>query len=65
MYQASLFSFHHWDAVAECHMVIVTVNSEDTDSASRKLVELLNGKKEIPVFSLQRGVRNSSLLKDE
>ena len=47
----------------------MTVNSEDTASAAKKLCELFICKKEdkkdkIPVFSIQRGVRNGQALKE-
>lgn len=46
-------------------MVIVTVNSPDTESCSKKLRDLIKDRKNIAVFSLQRGVRNSATVKDE
>jgi hypothetical protein len=46
-------------------MVIITVNSQDTESCSRKLKDLIQARKNIAIFSLQRGVRNSSTVKDE
>jgi ketopantoate reductase len=57
--------FHsHWDGLEECAMVIVTVNSEDTERTTAKLSEVLRSRKNVVVFSLQRGVRNSSILRD-
>jgi hypothetical protein len=67
---AGLISFCHWDAIEACDLVVVTANSDDTLSISRKLQEVFASKKDdkkpkIPVFSIQRGVKNSTLLKDE
>lgn len=49
----------------ECHLIVVTVNAKDTSNLVEKLHGILQDKKNIPIFSLQRGVRSSSLLKDE
>jgi hypothetical protein len=57
--------FHtHWDGLEKCPMVIVTVNSEDTENCGKKLGEVLLNRKNVVVFSLQRGVRNSAMLRD-
>jgi ketopantoate reductase len=63
--QVSDIVFSHWNAVAECHLVVVTVNTADTKLCAEKLKQVLTENKKIPIFSLQRGVKNSSILKDE
>ena len=46
-------------------MIIVTVNSPDTVACAKKIGLVLQDNKKIPIFCLQRGVRNSYLLKAE
>lgn len=53
------------NSIAECHLVIVTVNNEDTSSCGAKLVTILENKKKVPIFSMQRGVKLSSILTEE
>jgi len=35
-------TYSHWDILSECHVIIVTVNSEDTKMCRNKLVDLLD-----------------------
>lgn len=63
--QVSDVTFAHFHALQDCHLIVLTVNSNDTKSCCAKLLETLPNPKSIPVFSLQRGVRNSATVKDE
>lgn len=56
--------FAHWDAVESCHVIIVCVNSTDTETCVEKLKDVLQNHQGVVVFGMQRGVRNSGLLKD-
>ena len=58
-------TFAHWSDLVECHLVIITVNSYDTEKCAKKLNELIQNRKHIAIYSLQRGVRNSSTVKGE
>jgi len=60
-------TFAHFSALQDCHVLLVAVNSNDTKGCCEKLCELFPKAqaKGISVFSLQRGVRNSSIVKDE
>lgn len=52
-------------ALSEVHMVVVTVNSEDTLACAKQIVLGLGNRKKIPIFSLQRGIKQSTILSDE
>ena len=55
----------HWNELQNCQVIIVTVNSNDTEACSSKLAACLsNSLYHVVVFSLQRGVRNGGILKD-
>lgn len=56
--------YAHWSSLQECHVVIVTVNTCDTTSCGERLIQAMQDRKSVPIFSLQRGVKNSSVLKD-
>mmetsp|Transcript_25189 Transcript_25189/g.41974 ORF Transcript_25189/g.41974 Transcript_25189/m.41974 type:complete len:483 (+) Transcript_25189:186-1634(+) len=58
-------TFAHFSALQDCHVLIITVNSNDTKSCCQKLRETFNQPKGVTVFSLQRGVRNSLTVKEE
>jgi hypothetical protein len=60
-------TFAHFAALQDCHVLLLTVNSNDTKGCCDKLSELFPKPraKGVTVFSLQRGVRNSSIVKDE
>jgi hypothetical protein len=64
-YQGADFSFAYFNAITECHMVVVTVNSMDTVACGQRLAEVLQNRKHIPIFSLQRGVRHGTSLSEE
>ncbi|RYH15006.1 hypothetical protein EON65_32575 [archaeon] len=59
-------TFAHWSVLPDCHLVVVTVNPNDTGPCGNKLAEVLeNHKKRIPVFSIQRGVKYGVSLSEE
>eukprot|EP01038_Epipyxis_sp_PR26KG_P010655 gene10655-14310_t len=58
-------TFAQWNVLQECHILIICVNTNDTEACCEKLAKLENLAKTVPVFSLQRGVKNSSVVKDE
>ena len=69
----SCITHETWSILPTCDLILCTVNSNDTTILATKLVECLainnssstSSSKKIPVVSLQRGVKNSSTLKDE
>lgn len=63
--QGSDVNFSHFSELNECHLVILTVNNTETAACAKKLSDLLQNRKQVVVFSLQRGVRNSSVVKEE
>lgn len=62
-----------WAILPKCDLILVTVNSNDTSLVAKKLIECLavnnssssTSSKKVPVVSLQRGVKNSALIKEE
>jgi hypothetical protein len=64
-------AFCHWNELQHCDVIVVTVNSVDTTSCGAKLAQVLMNRStdlasdNVVVFSLQRGVRNGGMLKDE
>ena len=67
---ASDVTFSHFDILAQSHVIIVTVNSEDTKLCRNKMQQILDEKRQnkgtkITIFSLQRGVKNSQAIKAE
>lgn len=63
--QVSDVTFAHFHALLDCHLIVMTVNSNDTKSCCAKLAEVVTNPKQMPIFSLQRGVRNSTIVKEE
>ena len=61
-------AFCHWNELARCDVLIVTVNSPDSISCAAKIALVLDqadGMKRPPVvFTLQRGVRMNGIIKD-
>lgn len=62
-------TYSHFDILGECHIIIVTVNSEDTKMCRAKMSTLLDENRQnknvaITIFAMQRGVRNSQAIKD-
>jgi ketopantoate reductase len=53
------------NSLAECQLVVVTVNSSDTVACGQKITEVLHNNKNVPVFSLQRGVRHGAVLSEQ
>ena len=51
--------------IHECDVIIITVNSSETSSCASKLSEILENYKNIPIFSFQRGVKNSMNFKSK
>ena len=58
-------TFAHFHALQDCHLIIIAVNSNDTKACCAKLAEVVAQPKAMPVFCLQRGVRNSAIVKEE
>jgi hypothetical protein len=55
----------HWNELQNCHVIIVTVNSNDTEACCLKLAETLpDSVYSVVVISLQRGMKNGVILKD-
>ncbi len=61
-------AFCHFNELAHCDVIIVTVNSPDSASCAAKIALVLDqadGMKRPPVvFTLQRGVRMNGIIKD-
>ena len=58
-------TFGHWACLTECQVLIITVNTKDTEACCTKLADVMHDKKWVSIFSLQRGVRNSSTVSHE
>lgn len=66
---ASDLTYAYLDRIQTCHIVIVTVNSNDMSPLKRQLVDMLTPQrqgapKSTTIFSIQRGVRNAQTIKD-
>lgn len=60
---SSDISYELWSILPKCDLIIITVNSDDTSACVDKLsATLVNC--QVAVVSLQRGVKNSSIVKD-
>jgi len=59
---ASDIQYTNWNALIECHVIIVTVNPKDTIPVAKKLTDVLKAQKNVVIIGLQRHVRNSSNL---
>lgn len=68
MIQASDVTFCQLSDLEECDVIIVALNTYDTKPCCEKVAELLlhddRKNRRITVFSIQRGVRNSSVVKE-
>ena len=57
--------FSHWSELQNCQMILVTVNSDDSDACCAKLAAVLpSSDNRVVVFSMQRGSKNGGILKD-
>ena len=45
-------------------MIIIAVNSTDTSLCCKKLAEVLFNVKDLTIFSMQRGVRSGTIVRD-
>lgn len=66
---ASDVTFAYLDKIQTCHVVVVTVNSNDMAPLKQQLVDMLDPKRQgaprsVTIFSIQRGVRNASVIRD-
>ena len=54
-------------SISECHILLIAVNGQDCESVGKRLKmhELATHKFEVTIFSLVRGVKSSSAIKDE
>eukprot|EP00599_Poterioochromonas_sp_BG-1_P001738 CAMPEP_0173149196 /NCGR_PEP_ID=MMETSP1105-20130129/10183_1 /TAXON_ID=2985 /ORGANISM="Ochromonas sp., Strain BG-1" /LENGTH=398 /DNA_ID=CAMNT_0014064019 /DNA_START=36 /DNA_END=1229 /DNA_ORIENTATION=+ len=62
---ASDVTYGYMNSITECHLIVVTVNSNDSTPCGQKLAEVLVNHHHVPIFSLQRGVRHGSILAEE
>ena len=62
---SSDISYGNYSALEICHIIIVTVNSNDTESCVSKLDEVVQTKPNMTLFSIQRGVKNACVLKEK
>ncbi len=53
-----------WSALSSCQVIILTINSEDNEQCAQKMCELISEGLAVTVFSIQRGVLNSSMVKE-
>jgi ketopantoate reductase len=58
-------TYGHWSLIEECDLLVITVNTYDTKRCCSKLSNMAPLQKNMAIFSLQRGVRNSTWVKDE
>ncbi len=59
----------HFDVLGQCHVIIITVNSNDTKMCKEKLFSILDIKRQskdvaVTIFAMSRGVKNSNEFKD-
>lgn len=57
-------TFAYFSALQDCHLMIITVNSNDTRACCNKIADAVTNTKNVVVFSLQRGVKNSDVVKE-
>lgn len=55
--------FSHWSILESSHIIIVTSHCCDNEIVSRKIIEATQTRKEVLIFSMQRGVRAATKLK--
>lgn len=53
-----------WEDLKEVHVIIVCVDSQDSKPMGEQLVQDVKHLRAIPVFSLQKGVKNASSIKE-
>lgn len=56
--------FDHWNALDECDIIIAAVNANDIELLGTKISSLLETKKDIVIFSMMRGIKNNTRLKE-
>ena len=63
---SSLVSYTYFNALNECHLIIITVNSNDTKACCNRMIEAFSqsNNNNIIIFSLQRGIKNGDIVKD-
>lgn len=55
--------FSHWSTLESCHIIIVVTHCCDNEMVARKIIEATQTRKEVLIFSMQRGVRSATKLK--
>lgn len=63
---SSLVSYTYFNTLNECHLIIITVNSNDTKACCNRMIEAFSqsNNNNIIIFSLQRGIKNGDIVKD-
>jgi len=62
---SNIVTYTYFNSLNECHLIIITVNSNDTKACCNKIIEALPQlTNNITVFSLQRGIKNGDIVKD-
>lgn len=63
---SSLVSYTYFNTLNECHLIIITVNSNDTKACCNRMIEAFSqsNNNNIIIFSLQRGIKNGDTVKD-
>lgn len=53
-----------WEDLQEVHLIVVCVDSQDSKPMAEKLVKEVKHLPQVPIFSLQKGVKNGSAIKE-
>lgn len=53
-----------WEDLKEVHTIVVCVDSQDSKPMAEQLVQDVKHLRSVPVFSLQKGVKNASSIKE-
>lgn len=53
-----------WEDLQEVHLIVVCVDSQDSKPMAEKLVKDVKHLPRLPIFSLQKGVKNGSAIKE-
>jgi len=63
---SSLVSYTYFNTLNECHLIILTVNSNDTKACCYRMIEAFSqsNNNNIIIFSLQRGIKNGDIVRD-
>jgi hypothetical protein len=53
-----------WEDLQQVHLIVVCVDSQDSKPVAEKLVKEVKHLPQVPIFSLQKGVKNGSAIKE-